>query len=249
MSKREVVGRYRGSIFGLAWSFFNPVLMLAVYTFFFSVIFKARWSGLDDSNKGSFAILVFVGMIVHGLFAECVNKAPMLVVNNVSYVKKVVFPLEILPCISMGSAMFHTGISLAVLLIAKIMLGGALSWKVIFFPLVILPLVLITMGFAWFFAAVGVYLRDVAQTVGIFTTVLTFLSPVFYPISALPERYHFWFRLNPLTVVIEESRNVLIWNRFPEWENLCVMLLVSGVIAWIGFWVFQKCREGFADVL
>lgn len=249
MSKREVVGRYRGSMLGLAWSFFNPVLMLVVYTFFFSVIFKARWSGLDEADKGSFAILVFVGMIVHGLFAECVNRAPTLIVNNVSYVKKVVFPLEILPWISLGSALFHMAISLAVLLIARILLGGTLSWTVIFFPLVLLPLVLVTIGCSWLFAAVGVYLRDVAQTVGIFTTVLTFLSPVFYPIAALPERYHFWFRLNPLTLIIEESRNVLIWNRTPDWTNLALMLLVAGVIAWFGFWVFQKCREGFADVV
>lgn len=249
MVKREVIGRYRGSMLGLAWSFFNPVLMLAVYTFFFSVIFKARWSGLDDSDKGGFAILVFVGMIVHGLFAECLNKAPTLIINNASYVKKVVFPLEILPWISMGSAMFHMAISLVVLLAARIILGGALSWTIIFFPLVLFPLVLVTIGFAWLFAAVGVYLRDVAQTVGIFTTVLTFLSPVFYPISVLPERYHFWFRLNPLTSIIEESRNVLIWNRLPDWGNLALMLLVSGLIAWFGFWVFQRCREGFADVI
>lgn len=249
MSKREVVGRYRGSILGLAWSFFNPVLMLAVYTFFFSVIFKARWSGLDGADKGSFATLVFVGMIVHGLFAECVNKAPTLIVNNVSYVKKVVFPLEILPWISLGSAMFHMAISLAVLVLARILLGGTLSWTIFFFPLVLLPLVLVTIGFSWFFAAVGVYLRDVVQTVGIFTTVLTFLSPVFYPISALPERYHFWFKLNPLTFIIEESRNVLIWNHAPDWTNLGLMVVAAGLIAWLGFWVFQKCREGFADVV
>ena len=249
MSKREIVGRYRGSMLGLAWSFFNPVLMLAVYTFFFSVIFKARWIGLDEADKGSFAVLVFVGMIVHGLFAECVNKAPTLIVNNVSYVKKVVFPLEILPWISLGSALFHMAVSLVVLLITRIILVGELSWTVIFFPLLLLPLVLLTVGCSWFFAAVGVYLRDVNQTVGIFTTVLTFLSPVFYPIAALPERYHFWFKLNPLTFIIEESRNILIWNRPPDWPSLGIMMLVTSLIAWLGFWVFQRCREGFADVV
>ena len=113
MVKREVVGRYRGSIMGLAWSFFSPLLMLMIYTFVFSVVFKARWGVGGEESKTDFAIILFVGMIVHGLFAECVNRAPALILSNVNYVKKVIFPLEILPWVAFGSALFHTAISVA----------------------------------------------------------------------------------------------------------------------------------------
>lgn len=249
MTKREVIGRYRGSVVGLAWSFFNPIVMLAVYTFVFSVVFKARWGGTVGEDKGSFAILLFVGTIVHGLFAECVNRAPAIIVNNVSYVKKVVFPLEVLPWIAIGSALFHSTISLFVLMIAQFLLNQVLPWTAIFFPLILLPLIFGMVGVVWLLSSIGVYLRDVAQTVGIFTTVLMFLSPVFYPISALPEKYHPWLKLNPLTFIIEEGRKSLVFGLAPDWTGLCITMLVGLAIAWLGFWWFQKTRKGFADVL
>ena len=249
MTKRDVIGRYRGSVMGLAWSFFNPVLMLTIYTFVFSVIFKARWGASGGEDKAGFAIFLFVGMIVHGLFAECVNRAPSLVLSNVNYVKKVVFPLEILPSVAMGSALFHAGISLIVLLAARFIVNQQLSWTAIFIPMIFLPLCLATMGLAWFLSALGVYLRDVGQTIGIFTTALMFLSPVFYPITALPAEYQTWLRLNPLTFFIEESRNVLVSGQLPDWSVWMSFFLVSLALAWIGFWWFQKSRKGFADVL
>lgn len=249
MSKREVIGRYRGSIMGLAWSFFNPVLMLVVYTFVFSVVFKARWGGVGEESKASFAIVLFVGMIVHGLFAECINRAPGLILSNVNYVKKVVFPLEVLPWVAMGSALFHAMISLAVLLIAQLMLNFSFPWTAVFFPLVILPLLIATMGFAWILSATGVFVRDIAQSTGIITTVLLFLSPVFYPVSILPKEYQGLLLLNPLTFVIEEARNVLIWGRMLDWTGWGLSFVVGILIAWAGFWWFQKIRNGFADVL
>lgn len=176
--KREVVGRYRGSAMGLAWSFLNPVFMLAVYTFVFSVVFKARWGVGGEESKTQFAVVLFVGMIVHGLFAEVLNRAPGLILSNVNYVKKVVFPLEILPVISMGAVMFHTLISLGVLLIAFVIFNGCLHWTAIFTPLVFLPLIMLTLGLAWILASLGVFLRDVGQTIGIITTVMMFLAPV-----------------------------------------------------------------------
>jgi lipopolysaccharide transport system permease protein len=249
MTKREVIGRYRGSVLGLAWSFFNPLLMLSVYTFVFSVVFKARWAANGGEDKASFAIFLFVGMIVHGLFAECVNRAPGLILSNVNYVKKVVFPLEILPAVAMGSALFHAGISLVVLLAVRLVVNQQLAWTAVFAPLIFLPLCLVTMGVAWFLSAIGVYLRDVNQTIGIFTTVLLFLSPVFYPATALPAEYQIWLRLNPLTFIIEESRNVLVSARLPDWSSWIGFFLVSMAGAWMGFWWFQKSRKGFADVL
>lgn len=249
MILREVLGRYKGSIFGLAWSFFNPVLMLAVYTFVFSVVFKARWGISAEESKTQFALVLFVGMILHSLLAEVLNRAPGLILSNVNYVKKVVFPLEILPVVSMGSALFHSLISLLVLLVAFYAFNGYLNWTALLAPLVILPLVILTLGLAWMLASLGVFLRDVGQTIGIITTVMLFLAPIFYPVSALPEGLRRWLMANPLTLIIEQTREVLIWGRFPNWRELGLYTIFAFVIAWIGYAWFQKTRKGFADVL
>ena len=250
MTTRDVVGRYKGSAMGLAWSFFNPIFMLTVYTFVFSQVFKARWGDADgNESRSQVAVVLFVGLIVQGLFAEVLNRAPGLILGNVNYVKKVVFPLEILPVISMGAALIHSLISLMVLLTAFALFNGYVYWTVLLAPLVLFPLIVATMGFAWMFAALGVFIRDVGQTIGIIMTVLMFLSPVFYPITAVPEQYRPWIMANPLTFIIEQAREILIWGRLPNWGGLGIYLLVALGVAWIGFAWFQKTRKGFADVL
>lgn len=250
MTKRDVVGRYKGSAMGLAWSFFNPVFMLVVYTFVFSVIFKSRWGGAGgDDSKTQFAVLLFVGMIVLSLFSDILNRAPGLILGNVNYVKKVVFPLEILPVIAVGAALFHSIISLGVLLIAFVLFNGYLHWTLVFTPLVILPLVILAMGISWILASLGVFLRDVGQTIIIITTVLMFLSPVFYPVTAVPERFRAFIMANPLTFIIEQARQVLIWGHLPDWLGLCIYSVLATAVAWAGYAWFQKTRKGFADVL
>jgi lipopolysaccharide transport system permease protein len=249
MTKREVMGRYKGSVIGLAWSFFNPVFMLVVYTFVFSVIFKSRWGVGGEESKTMFAVVLFVGMIVHGLFAEVLNRAPTLVLSNVNYVKKVVFPLEVLPVVIIGAALFHAIISIGVLLAAFAIIKGYLYWTAVLFPLVLLPFIIFILGLAWMLASLGVFLRDLGQTIGIITTVLLFLSPVFYPSSALPAEYKKWLLINPLTFFIEESRSVLIWGSIPNWTGWCIAYLASLAVAWLGFAWFQKTRKGFADVI
>jgi len=249
MTKREVVGRYKGSVLGLAWSFFNPILMLVVYTFVFSVVFKARWGIGGEESKTEFAVVLFVGLLVHALFAEVLNRAPGLILGNANYVKKVVFPLEILPVVTMGAALFHTLVSLFVLFCASVLLNGFLPWTVVLAPLVLLPLIFVTLGFAWFLASLGVFLRDVGQTIGIITTVMLFLAPVFYPMSAIPEKYQIYMFANPLTFILEQARQVLIFGQLPNWGGLVVYGVISLLVAWLGFWWFQKTRKGFADVL
>lgn len=249
MGKREVIGRYRGSIFGLAWSFFNPILMLLVYTFVFSVVFKARWGVGEDNSKVQFAIVLFVGLIVHSLFAECINRAPGLILSNANYVKKVVFPLEILPLVALSSALFHTLVSFAVLLVAIFFLNFFIPWTAVLVPLVMFPLFVMTVGVAWFLAGTGVFIRDISHITGIITTVMLFLAPVFYPLSALPEQYQSFLFINPLTYIIEEIRHVLIFGNMPDWSAWSIYFGVSLLIAWVGFWWFQKTRKGFADVL
>ncbi len=250
MIKREVIGRYKGSAMGLVWSFFNPIFMLMVYTFVFSEVFQARWGDIGDADsKTQFAVTLFTGMIVLGLFSEVLNRAPGLILSNVNYVKKVIFPLEILPVVAMGAALFHSFISLSVLLAAFAIFNGFLHWTAVYIPFVLLPLVLLTLGLAWILASLGVFLRDVQQTIGLLTTVLMFLSPVFYPVSAVPEGFRAYIMANPLTFIIEQAREVLIWGHPPDWEGIGIYMLAATAIAWLGFAWFQKTRKGFADVL
>ena len=250
MTWREIVGRYKGSTMGLLWSFLNPVLMLSVYTFVFSVVFKTRWGTGDvEQSKTLFATLLFSGMIVHGLFAELVNRAPLLIVNNVNYVKKVVFPLETLPGVTLGGAIFHSAVSLLVLLIAFAIFNGFVHWTVVFLPLVLLPLVIVCLGIGWILASLGVFLRDIGQTTALLTTVLLFLSPVFYPVASLPASVQKWMLLNPLTFIIEQAREVLVWGHLPNWLGLAGYTAGAVLVAWAGFFWFQKTRKGFADVL
>jgi lipopolysaccharide transport system permease protein len=249
MIRREVVGRYRGSVFGLAWSFFNPIVLLAVYTFVFSEVFKMRWGGSEEETKAQFAVVLFAGIVIHSLFAEVLARAPSAILVNVNYVKKVVFPIEILPIVAVGTALFHTFVSLAVLVAAFVLFNGYLHWTIVFAPLVLMPLVVLTMGVAWMLAAFAVYLRDVGQTIGIITMALMFLSPVFYPVSALPERLRPWLMANPLTFIIEQAREVLVWGHVPKWSGLGIYTLAAAFVCWLGYAWFQKTRTGFADVL
>lgn len=249
LTKREVVGRYRGSVFGLAWSFFYPVLMLVVYTFVFSEIFKARWGANADASRFQFALVLFVGMIVLGIFSDVLTKSSSLILSNTNYVKKVVFPVEILPVVTTAGALFHGLVSLLVLIIALVLANGALPLTILALPLALAPLVLLALGAGWIVSSLGVFLRDVGQVMSIFTTVLLFLSPVFYPITAVPEDFRSLIALNPLTFVIEQARAVLIWGRWPDWMELGVSVSASAAFAWLGYYFFQKTRKGFADVL
>ena len=247
--KREVVGRYRGSLIGIAWSFFNPLLMLVIYTFVFSIVFKARWGINTGVSKTQFAIVLFVGLIVHGLFAEVINRAPGLIISNVNLVKKVVFPLDILPSVAIGAALFHSLVSLGVLMVAFVLFNGYLNWTTIFIPLVLLPFIILILGIAWILTSLGVFLRDLGQITSIITMVMLFLSPIFYPITALPVKFRPLIMANPLTFIIGQAREVLIWGHLPDWLGLGIYSLIAFIVAWMGYAWFQKTRKGFADVL
>ena len=246
--RREIEAKYRGSLFGLLWSLFYPVVMLSVYTFVFSFIFKARWVVGSDSTT-EFALALFIGMIGHGLLAENIIRAPSLIVGNVNFVKKVVFPLEILPWAFLGTTLFHALVSLLVWACFYFIVNQSFNWTAVFLPIVLFPLVLYGIGFAWLFAALGVFFRDIGQITGILSTVLLFLSPIFYPLSNLPERYQSVMYLNPLTLIVEQARSVLMWGQLPDWQAMGITCVASMMVAWLGFAVFQKSRMGFADVL
>jgi lipopolysaccharide transport system permease protein len=246
--KREVLGRYRGSLMGILWTFINPVFMLTIYTFVFSIVFKARWNE-DSESKTEFALILFAGLIIFNLVSECVNRAPGLILANVNYVKKVIFPLEILPVVSLGTALFHAMISFIVWLLVYGIFFGMPHLTTLLVPMVIIPLLFFILGISWILAALGVYVRDISQFVGMVMTVLMFLSPIFYPITAIPERYRFFIQLNPISPAIEQIRQVLYWGEIPSPEAWGICFLASLVVAILGFTWFQKTRKGFSDVL
>nr|WP_155418748.1 ABC transporter permease [Pseudomonas fluorescens] len=249
LTKREISSRYRGSVMGVAWSFINPLLLLAIYTFVFSTVFNARWGGATAGSKADFALILFTGLIIHAFCAECINSAPKLITNNVNFVKKVVFPIETLAPTSVLNALFHLCVSLSVLLAAQLVFNQSIPLTALFFPIVLLPLILMVIGLSWILAALGAYIRDIGQITGMVTTALLFLSPVFYPISALPEEYRGWLYINPLTAIIENGRATMLFGQTPDLHTLGVSYIVGIVLCCLGFAFFQKTRAGFADVL
>ncbi|KRG87104.1 ABC transporter permease [Stenotrophomonas sp. CW117] len=246
---QEIAGRYRASVLGVAWMVITPLLMLAVYTFVFAVVFQSRWGGVGDTDKAKFAVVLFAGLAVFNLFAECVNRAPGLIVANSNYVKRVVFPLELLPVITLCGALFHFAASMLVWMIASWILIGPPPPTVLLLPLMVLPLLIGTLGLGWLLSALGVYLRDVGQVVGVVVTGLLFLSPIFYPIEAVPESVRDLIRLNPVGYMVDIARGVLVFGTLPSLAGYLIAFFSSVLLAWVGFWWFQKTRKGFADVL
>nr|BFD40943.1 ABC transporter permease [Pseudomonas sp. FFPRI_1] len=248
LTKREILGRYQGSVLGGLWSLINPILLLGVYTFVFSVVFQTRWSG-GEGSKAEFALLLFSGLIVFNMFSEVVNRAPSLVLSNANYVKKVVFPLEILSVVSLSCALFHAVISLLVWLVFYSVFISSPPLTILLVPVMLMPLVLISLGAGWLLSSIGVFFRDVSQVIGVLVTTLLFMSPVFYPVSALPETYQIILYFNPLTLSIEFMRGVMVQGEVPNLVRFFFYFLESLFFSMIGFAWFQKTRKGFADVL
>lgn len=248
LTRRDVVGRYRGSYLGLLWSLLNPLFMLAVYTFVFSMVFEARW-GLQNEGRMDFALVLFCGLIVFQVLADCATRAPSLIVGAPQYVKKVVFPLQILPVVVTLSALIQGAVSFLVLLAGVWLEMGGLSWTLVFLPFLVFPLVLLCAGIGWFLSALGVFVRDVQQVIGIVVTALLFLSPIFYSVTSIPEWVRPIYGLNPLSILIEQMRAIVIWGHVPEWRPVLLVTLLTGLVALGGYAWFQRTRRGFADVL
>ncbi len=248
LTKREILGRYRGASIGLLWSLISPFLMLMVYTLAFGYILRSRWPGTSGSTA-DFALILFVGLVVHGFFAECLTRAPQLVLSNPGYVKRVVFPLEILACSMTLTALFHLAMNLVVLVALKWFWHGELYWHMLLLPLVIAPLAILTVAVGWFLSALGVYLRDISQFVGVLATAMLFLSSAIIPLESLPEDYRWVFRANPLTLIIDQAREVVIWGRMPDWTALGIYTACVSGLALLALAFFRRMRGGFADVL
>lgn len=246
---REIAGRYRASLFGVAWMALTPLLMLAVYTFVFAVVFQARWGLGTEGSKARFAVVLFAGLAVFNLFGESIGRAPDLIVANANYVKRVVFPLELLPVVSVCTALFHFAVSLLVWLVVAWWLLGAPPPTALLLPVLLLPLLLGTLGLSWLLSALGVYLRDIGQVVGVAVMGLLFLSPIFYPLESVPESMRGLISLNPIGSLVDMVRGALVFGALPSVAGYALSLLLAALVAWLGFWWFQKTRKGFADVL
>jgi lipopolysaccharide transport system permease protein len=249
-TKREVQSRYKGSSLGLFWSFITPLLMLTIYTFVFSVIFKGRWGNdLSDSSRVGFALTLYTGLIAFGVFSECLVRAPGLIISHPNYVKKVIFPLEILPVSVLGSALINSLFSLVILLLALLVFQQPIHWTLIFLPLMYLPLMLLCLGLSWFLASLSVFIRDVGQLIGFVVQVLFFMTPIIYPISAVPAGLQFILYLNPLTFIVNHFRRVILWGQMPDWGEFVLVTISTGVICILGYIWFMKSKKTFADVV
>ena len=248
LAKREILGRYRGTVLGLLWSLVTPLLLLAVYTFVFGTILQVRWVSQSGGNA-EFAAILFSGMLVHGILAECLTQASTLIVANPQYVKKVVFPLEALPWVTVISAFFQGVISTGILLAYLFFVQGGIPWTAVLFPIPLFVLAFVCIAAGWLISATAVYLKDIAQMMGLLSTVLFFMAPILYPKTALPVEFQNLLYLNPLTYIIEQFRAVVLWGQLPNWNGLALYGIASVAVAWMSLAWFQKTRKGFADVL
>ena len=248
LAARSIRARYRESLLGIAWSVLNPLLLVIVYSFVFGVIFNARWSG-PDNESASFAIILFAGLIPHSFLSEVFSKVPGIIAGNANFVKKLVFPLEILVPVELCAALFNASISCLVLSALHLYSGGVFTGTLFYAPLMLCAVVPSILGLSWFIAATGVYFRDMGQIIPIVTMLLLFLCPIFYPYDAIPEAYRGYLLLNPLTIPVEQFRAVLLFGVHPDWILLGNYIAVSMTVMMVGFWWFQLTRKGFADVI
>ncbi|UPG86529.1 ABC transporter permease [Luteibacter aegosomatis] len=248
LCRRDVSGRYRGSMGGMFWAFLNPLLMLAIYSFVFGYIFKSRWTSAE-TGQVNFAIILFIGLIISNFFSECLNRAPVLITSNPNYVKKVIFPLETLSWVTVGTGLFHAFVSTIVLVVALVATGTTVAPAALLFPLLLLIFLPMVAGVTWLFSALGVYFRDTQQIMMVLTTSLVFLSPIFYPRTSLPEQYRWLQSFSPLTYVVETARGLILWNRLPAVDDTVAYLVASLLVSWLGWLVFNATRKGFADVI
>ena len=247
LTRREFSGRYRGSFGGVVWSFMQPLFLLAVYTIAFGVILKARWG--FSGGTADYALMLFAGLIVFNAFSEVLSKSPALVTNNPNFVKKVVFPLELLPVVAVATALIHALIGIAVWFLGYIVLFGVPKLTAVFFPLILLCFSPVLLGLGWLLSAVGVVVRDVGQLTGMLSHTLLFLTPIFYSIEAAPPLLQHLLLINPLTFVVEQFRLVLFYGQVPALKGIAVYFILASVFAWAALLVFRRLRPNFADMV
>ncbi len=249
LTKAELAARYRASLLGGLWAFINPLLLLAVYTFVFGGILRARWPGVSDQGSGEFSRVLFSGLVVFSFMSECLSRSPVAITAVPNYVKKVVFPLQVLPVTIVASALCQLCIGVVVLLAAGLILDGMIHPTIVLLPVVLLPMLFIGLATSWVIAGVGVFIRDVGLAMGFLVQLLIFLTPIFYPLDAVPEPWRGLLQLNPLATVVLQVRQVMLWGELPDFLVLCSWLAVSAGLALLAYAWFMWAKRGFADAL
>jgi len=245
--KRDVDMRFKGALLGVLWPLITPLMTLAMYAVVFGYFLPSRWPGVEGIT--GFSLMLFPGLIIFTFFAECVNRAPNLITSNPNFVKKVVFPVELLVWVPIGSAVFQLCLSVVAWAAIAWFVNGGLQWTIVFLPIVIAPMVLCLLGITWFLSALGVFLRDIAQLTIVVTQALMFFSPVLYPLDKLPQWASQLIMLNPLSFIVEQARLVMINGVIPNFQGLLIYTCVSLVVCSLGLRFFKSVRQGFADVL
>ncbi len=247
---RDVVARYQGSVLGIAWSLLAPLMMLAIFTLFFGVVFGARWSGPGaHDGVGSFAVFAFAGLIVHGFVAELLPRANGLIRTHASFVKRVIFPLEALIWVPVLSSLFHFIAYLLVLAVVVAIVNGGLPWSALSVVVWLLPAMLLAAGIAWLLAALGVFFRDMGQIIPFLSTALLYISPVFYPIDQVPAALRPILSGNPLAPLIEGIRACVITGQAIEWQSYFLLLAGTWLFALLACWMFRRLSPVFADII
>lgn len=249
LAKRDIQQKYRSSYLGFIWTILTPLFMLIIYTFVFSYIFKSKWGTGVSTNHLEFALSLFCGLIMFNIFSETVGRAPGLIVSNPNYVKKVVFPIEILPISSFLSALFQAGINLIILLVFLLFSTGKLYLTIFYLPFILIPLFFLTLGLSWFLASLGVFIRDINQSINIIINMLFYLTPIFYPVTVVPKGFQNVMKINPLTPIVENTREVILWGHAPNWGSLGIAYILNFIVFVLGYLWFKKTRKGFADVI
>ena len=248
-TRRDIETRYRDSVMGILWTVANPLLMLAVYTFAFGLIFRSRWPQSRSQSLTEFALIIFCGITIFNLFSETVNRAPTLVINVPNFVKKVVFPLEILPISALLTALFNMSISLCIVVLGNLLFAGSIPWTTVFIPLIILPVSLLSLGSAWFLASLGVFFRDIGPIIAVAVQALFFLTPIFYTPAAIPEPFRSALVFNPIADAVEQGRNALLFGIAPDFARLGLWIVITSIVAILGYGWFMLTKKAFADVV
>ncbi len=244
---RQIAARYRGSMLGILWAIITPLLMLGLYTFVFGVVLPNRWQ-MPNGAHGNFALILFSGLIVYTFFAEVITRSPTLMLENITYIKKLQFPLEALVWTGLITALFNAGIGLAMLIVFYVALLGLPPLTILLLPLVLLPIGLTCLGLSWVLASIGIFVRDIGLILNVLINAFLFFSPIFYPLSSVPEAFRFWVELNPVTPAVESVRALLFYGQVPDLGIWGLSLLAGLVLNWAGFCWFQATRKAFADV-
>lgn len=249
LAEQDLRARLHGSVLSHAWLLLTPLLMLAVYVLVFGEILQVRWPGQRAGSGAMLGINIFCGLVLIGFFSDVVGRAPQLVVSRPNFVKRLAFPLYLLPLVSVGTGLLVLLPAVLVLGLVVAVVQQALPLTWVALPLVVLPVALLACGCSWFLAAVGVYVRDVQQVIAPLLAVLTFLSPVFFPLESVPPRWRAWLALNPLATPVEQMRRVCVEGLWPQWDALGLATLFGLLACWLGLAWFEATREGFADAL